>query len=59
MLVLVLRLRRGFSGHVVVVLLMNTRSMSFHGRDGLRAVRLIIWPHNTEKKWDGTETVPP
>jgi hypothetical protein len=37
---------------------MDTRSMSFHGRDGLRAVRLIIWPHNTEKKWDGAEAVP-
>jgi hypothetical protein len=44
---------------LVIVLPMNTRSMSFHGRDGLRAVRLIIWPHNMEKKWDGTEAVPP
>ena len=48
---LVLRLRQGFGGRVVlvVVLPMNTRGMSFHGRDGLRAVRLIICPHNTEK----------
>src|SRR6516162_11016912 len=28
-------------------------------RDGLRAVRQILWPHNTEKKWDGAEAVPP
>src|SRR5262245_32665904 len=27
--------------------------------DGHRVVRLIFWPHNTEKKWDGTEAVPP
>src|SRR6516162_3744888 len=44
---------------IVLVLPMNTRGKSFYGRDALRAVRLIIWPHNTEKKWDGTEAVPP
>jgi hypothetical protein len=42
-----------------IVLPMNTRSMSFHGRDGLRAVPLIIWLHTRRKKWDGTEAVPP
>jgi hypothetical protein len=28
------------------------------GRDGLRAVRLFVRPEK-EKKWDGTEAVPP
>jgi len=38
---------------------MNTRSMSFRGRDGLRARPTTHLAHNTEKKWDGTEAVPP